>query len=338
VELTPLRYFATIAREGHMTRASRRLGVTQPALSAMLKKLEGEVGATLLHRTGKGVELTEAGRVFLQHAEDALRRVDAGQRAVKQLLGLEAGSIRVGGGATATGSILPGVVSRVRASHPGLRFYVRESGSVQVAEAVLSGELDLGIVTLPVLIAESDELVRVPLVGDELRLIAPPDAPARVGAGTGRVTASARGEGTQRAPRARREREWTRGGGEVVAEGAGGAGAFRWRELVGRPVVGFEAGTAVREMIDRGAAAAGVTLEYVMELRSIEGIVQMVRAGVGVGFVSKFALRGGELGAGLTCRDGALTRRLAIVRRRDREASPATRVFEAALLEWARPQ
>src|SRR6185369_13710000 len=118
-----------IAQHGHMTKAARAVGVSQPALSAMLKKLEGEVGAELLHRTGRGVELTEAGRVFLQHAEDALRRADAGVQAVRELVGLERGSIRVGGGATATTYLLPPVVSAVRRKHPGLRFYLREAGS-----------------------------------------------------------------------------------------------------------------------------------------------------------------------------------------------------------------
>src|SRR5262245_52435876 len=84
VELTPLRYFTVIAATGHMTRAARILGVTQPALSAMLRKLENEVGADLLHRTGRGVELTEPGRAFLRHAEDAVRQADAGARAVRE--------------------------------------------------------------------------------------------------------------------------------------------------------------------------------------------------------------------------------------------------------------
>src|SRR5689334_13904569 len=101
-----------------MTRAARSLSVSQPALSAMLKKLEAEVGAPLLNRTGRGVELTEAGRVFLTHAEDALRRADSGIQAVRQLMGLEAGSIRVGGGATATSYLLPPVVSALRRKHP----------------------------------------------------------------------------------------------------------------------------------------------------------------------------------------------------------------------------
>ena len=149
MELTPLKYFRAIAQAGHMTRAARSLGVTQPALSAMLKKLEGEVGAELVDRTGRGVELTEAGRVFLRHAEESIRRAEAGVEAVRQLVGLEQGSIRIGGGATATTYLLPPVVSAVRKAHPGLRFFIREAGSHAVAAAVLSGELDLGMSPSP---------------------------------------------------------------------------------------------------------------------------------------------------------------------------------------------
>jgi len=269
-----------------MTRAARQLGVSQPALSAMLRKLEAEVGAELLHRTGRGVELTDAGRVFLDHAEDALRRAEAGVRAVRELAGLERGSIRVGGGATATAYLLPPVVSTVRKKHPRLRFYVREAGSTAVAAAVAAGELDLGIVTLPVHHPDAGELLTIPLVEDELRLIVPP-----------------------------RHRLSLRS-------------SFRWKDLMGQGVVAFEAGTAVRQIVDQASLAAGVRLEVVMELRSIESIKQMVAAGIGVGFVSKFALRGGD---GLACRESGLKRRMAIVRRRDRVPSAAVAEFERVL-------
>lgn len=297
MELTPLRYFRAIAAHGHMTKAARALGVTQPTLSAMLKKLEAEVGADLLHRTGRGVELTDAGRVFLGHAEDAVRRADAGLAAVRQLVGLETGSIRVGGGATATTYLLPPVVSAVRKKHPGLRFYVREAGSNAVSAAVRSGELDMGIVTLPLSAVDAPDLLVIPLVEDEFRLI----VPARH-----RLAASVR------------DGKNTRG--------------FRWKDLEGESVVAFEAGAAVREMIDTAAShapAGGVTLRVVMELRSIESIKQMVRAGIGVGFVSRFALSDDE---GLACKDGKLARGLALVRRRDRMPSAAGAVFENELL------
>lgn len=309
MELTPLRYFIAIARAGHMTQAARQLGVTQPALSAMLRKLETEAGAGLLDRTGRGVELTEAGRIFLKHAEESVARADAGLRAVRELVGLQAGSIRVGGGATAITYLLPSAISAVRAAHPGLRFYVREAGSSTVAAAVLSGELDLGIVTLPLKAAESDDLVKLPLVTDELRLL-PPGEP-------------------ETARRPRRVRPAIDAPSAAGLSASIATGTFRFRDLAGVPIVAFEAGTAVRDMIDRAAAAAGVPLNVVMELRSIESIKRMVAAGIGAGFVSRFALGTGE---GLVCRDGKLTRGLAIIRRRDRVPSPAVAEFERVLV------
>lgn len=286
MELTPLRYFRTIANAGHMTRAARILGVSQPALSAVVRKLEEEVGAPLLHRTGRGVELTDAGRVFLRHADDAIRMSERAVQAVRELVGLERGSIRVGSGATATTYLLPPVVSAVRKKHPGLRFYIREAGSSAVAAAVNAGELDLGIVTLPIRPADAEGLASIPLVEDELRLILPPRHPLA------------------------------------------GRSKFRWKDLEGERIVGFEAGSAVREVLDRAAAGAGVALDVVMELRSIESIKSMVAAGVGIGFVSRFALRQGE---GAVCKDGRLVRRMAVVRRKDRTPGPAAAEFEREL-------
>lgn len=289
MELTPLRYFRAIAQAGHMTRAAESLGVSQPALSAVVRKLENEVGAELLHRTGRGVALTEAGRVFLASAEDAIRSADGAVQGVRELVGLERGSIRVGGGATAITYLLPPVISAVRKGHPGLRFYIREAGSSAVAAAVLSGELDLGIVTRPVRLPGAGDLLELPLVEDELRLILPP-----------------------------RHR-------------LAGRRAFRWEDLGGESLVAFEGGTAVRDVIDRAMAEAGISMTTVMELRSIESIKRMVAAGIGVGFVSRFALGAGE---GLACRDaagGRLARELAVVRRRDRVPSPAVAAFERGL-------
>ncbi len=295
MELTPLRQYISICEHGHMTRAAEALGVTQPALSAMLKKLEAEVGADLLHRTGRGVTPTDAGEVFLTHAREAVQRADAGVGAVRELVGLERGSIRVGAGATAVNYILPRVISKVRREHPGIRFQIREAGSSAVAGAVLAGEQDMGIVTLPVALPGSGELMTVGEIRDELRLIVPP-------------------------------------GGRL--EGRRG---FRWKDLAGEPVVAFEAGSAVRSLIDAAAGANGVSLDVVMELRSIESIVQMVEAEVGVGFVSRFALDAEpSAGKGLTCLDGKLTRTLAVVRRRDRVPSHAAAAFERALLAGSR--
>jgi DNA-binding transcriptional LysR family regulator len=283
-----MRQMVAIAEFGHMTRAAESLGVSQPALSAAVRKLEAELGTELFHRTGHGVEPTEAGKVFVEHAQITMRASDKTREAVRSLVGLETGSIRVGAGATATGYLLPSAIHAVRDEYPGLKFSIREAGSSAVAEGVVSGELDLGIVTLPVVHPRGDELMVIREIRDELLLIVP------------------------------------------KGHALDGRKSFRWTDLEGESVIAFEAGSAVRGVIDSAAAAHGVGLAVVMELRSIEAIVQMVRAGIGVGFVSRYGLADG---AGIHCKDGALTRALGVVRRRDRFLSHAAGAFERALLE-----
>jgi DNA-binding transcriptional LysR family regulator len=286
VELTTLRQFVAIAKAGSLTEAARTLGVGQPALSVMLRKLDAEVGTQLTHRTRRGIELSSAGRVFLSHALESLRQAQQGVAAVRELVGLKAGSLRIGGGATAITYILPPAVSTFRREHPGVRFFVREAGSSAVAAAVASGELDLGIVTLPITRADEERLLTTPLATDDLRLIVPDDHAL-----------------------ARRR-------------------SFAWQDLADQPVVAFEQGSAVRELIDRHARNAGVELTVVMELRAIEPIKRMVAAGIGVGFVSRFAL---GPGVGLRCTD-ELARTLALVRSSQRGPSPAADAFQRALL------
>jgi DNA-binding transcriptional LysR family regulator len=287
MELRTMTQMVAIASHGHMTRAAQELGVSQPALSAALRKLEAEMGAALFHRTGHGVELTEAGRVFMEHAKITLRAAEQTTQAVRSLVGLETGSIKVGAGATATGYLLPRAIQAVRDEYPGLRFSIREAGSSSVAQGVISGELDLGIVTLPMDQPREEELMVVREIRDELRLIVPP------------------------------------------GHRLDGKRNFAWKDLQGEAVVAFEAGSAVRSLIDSAASEEGVSLEVVMELRSIESIVQMVNAQIGVGFVSKFGL---PEKAGVRARGGGLMRTLGVIRRRDRFPSPAVGAFERALL------
>ncbi len=287
MDLRTMRYMLMVAEHGHMTRAAEAIGVSQPALSAALRKLESELGAAVFHRTGKGVAVTDAGRVFLEHAAQAVRQAEQGVEAVRELVGLESGSIRVGAGATAAGYLLPAAIRAVQVEHPALRFSIREAGSLAVSQGVVSGELDLGIVTMPLDHPRGEDLMVVRTIRDELRLIVPP-------------------------------------GHRLSARRT-----FRWEDLGGEAVVAFEAESAVRRLIDALAEDAGVGLDVVMELRSIESIVQMVKAEIGVGFVSKYGL---PEGAGLRLAGGAIERRLGVVRRSDRVPSHATAAFERALL------
>ncbi len=286
--LSQLRTFLAIAREGHMTRAATHLHLTQPAVSAQLAKLEEELGQPLFDRTPKGMVLTEAGTTFRSYVERALARIEDGRIALDELIGLQRGSLSVGGGATATTYVLPPVLGRLHEEHSAIRFFVREQSSQQSVEDVLSGELDLGIVTLPVKMplesrAPAAKLEIEPWVEDELRLIVPPEHPLS-------------------------EKD-----------------SFRWAELDDQPLVLFEAGSAVREIIDHRIEEAGIAVDIVMELRAIESIKQMVAQGIGAGFVSQFALASPE--QGLRCVEEPIQRELAVIYRSDRTHSPAARAF-----------
>ena len=216
-----------------------------------------------------------------------MRRADEAVTSVRELIGLESGSIRIGGGATAVAHLLPSVVSAVRRAHPALRFYVREAGSRAVADAVLSGELDLGIVTTPITGPGSDDLMAVAAIQDELMLVVPSDH-------------------------------------ELADQSS-----YTWSSICEDPLVLFEHGSAVRNIIDHASRDSGVSLNVVMEVRSTETIERMVEAGIGPGFISRFALGDKR---GLICRDGRLFRELAVVRRRDRVPSAASAVFEKVLI------
>lgn len=284
MELTPLKSFLEVAREGHVTRAAARLHLTQPAVSAQLAKLEDELGVALFHRTPKRMVLTEAGRLFLAHVEQALRTLSDGQRALAELSGMARGTLSIGGGATATTYLLPPLLGRFHEAYPGIQLFVREQGSQGVVEAVLAGDLDLGVVTLPLDPTRGRPRLHVEVwTEDELRLIVPP--------------------------------------GHALA----GQDRFRWASLQGAPVVLFEAGTSVRDLIDGRLAAAGIEVQIVMELRSIESIKQMVAQGIGAGFVSRYALP--DPRAGLACADRPLTRELALIHRADLALSAAARAF-----------
>ncbi len=173
MEIGPLQSFLVIAREGHLTRAARVRGLSQPAVSAQLSRLEADLGVQLFHRTAKGMTLTEPGELFRSYAEQALLFLDDGREALDALRGLERGALSIGGGATATTYLLPPILRRFHEAHPGIQLFVREQGSAATVADVLAGELDIGVVTPPIDIRK-ERLTEVAWVRDDLRLVVPP--------------------------------------------------------------------------------------------------------------------------------------------------------------------
>lgn len=149
MDIRELRYFVQIARSGSVSAAAHHLNVAQPALSRQLRKLEDELGVTLLDRTGKGVQLTAAGSRFLPQAEaliDQFRQVMASLR--EGPVGF-AGSLALGVAPTSGLLILPEVYRRFRALWPDATLVVREGISTFLEEWLLEGRVDVSLLHNP---------------------------------------------------------------------------------------------------------------------------------------------------------------------------------------------
>lgn len=174
-DLTLLSSFLEVAETGAISRAAERLFVTQPALSRRLQQLEGELGVTLFERTPRGVALTEEGRYLQREARALLERYEHLREGVAAVANLEAGTVRVGGGATAVSFLLPEAIASFQETHPGVLFQVREAGSRDTERDVAAERLELGVVTLPIDPDLATDLDARSLATDKITLVAARD-------------------------------------------------------------------------------------------------------------------------------------------------------------------
>jgi DNA-binding transcriptional LysR family regulator len=144
VELRHLRYFVAVAEELHFTRAARRVHIAQQPLSAAIARLEQQLGVTLLERTTRRVELTEAGEALLEPARAALRAVDEALAAAQAAGRGEAGELAVGLSSGAWYG-LEQLFDALRAEHPALRLHVRQQSTRPLLADVRAGTLDLAV-------------------------------------------------------------------------------------------------------------------------------------------------------------------------------------------------
>ena len=286
MDLTLLRSFLAVAETGAITEAAERIGITQPALSRRLQQLEDHLGVELLVRGRKGAVLTEIGRLVQSEAQGIVARYEQMREMVSSHQRLEGGTVRIGGGATAVSFILPEAIAAFQAAHPRVRFQMREAGSSEIADDVVAGHLELGVVTVPV---RDRELEVTPLTTDRIVLVARADHPL-----------------------ARRRR-------------------VRIQDLADQAFVAFEAGSALRQIIDGKLRDAGVEVNVVMELRSIPAILRMVATTGNLAFVSRLGMQQQADVIEVPVQGLRIERRLAVIARRGVTLSPAARAFTQRL-------
>lgn len=168
VDLRQLRYFQAVAATGRIGEAARQLGVSQPALSIALGKLEREVGVLLLDRDHRGAQLTPAGRELLGAVEQAMNVLEQGRQRIAGLADEPVGRFAIGCPHVLGSYFLPGFVGPFLAAYPGIELVLWTGSSRQVETAVLDREVQLGIVTHP--LAHPD-LVLVDLFRDEVGVV-----------------------------------------------------------------------------------------------------------------------------------------------------------------------
>jgi DNA-binding transcriptional LysR family regulator len=146
--------FRAVAEEGTFTRAAERLHVSQSAVSRQLQLLEEELGTLLLHRTGRGVTLTAPGELLLTTANRINRDLQDVVSQIAATQQLQRGVLKLGAGMTVCLYILPKLLKKIRSMYKNLDLSVVAGSSDDILRMVRSNQLDLALLTLPIVAAD----------------------------------------------------------------------------------------------------------------------------------------------------------------------------------------
>jgi DNA-binding transcriptional LysR family regulator len=149
-ELRQLRHFVAVAEQLHFGRAAAALNMSQPPLSRSIQDLERRLGATLLARSRRKVELTPEGARFLEEAKRVLGQLERAVLEVGRMAAGASGRLRLGFVSLADYGVLPELLKAYKASRPGVSLALREMLSPEQAVALAAGELDFGLLLPPV--------------------------------------------------------------------------------------------------------------------------------------------------------------------------------------------
>src|ERR687896_2205784 len=164
LSLQQLRCFCAALELGSFTAAAEALRVSQPAVAEQIRKLEHALGVDLFVRAGRGVVLTEAGRAFAEHAARTLRAVEDAADSVGELTALRSGTVALGVFGEPSAWRLDQPAAGFLRRHPNVSVRLVGANSCAIAERVRRGELEAGVVLLPI---DDDKLDVRPIVRDE---------------------------------------------------------------------------------------------------------------------------------------------------------------------------
>ena len=168
MEIKGIRYFIAVAELGSISRAAEQLGMVQPALTRHIKQLEDEFGVQLLNRLPRGVQLTAAGREFLEHCRRITEEVSRAKHELTAHGDKPKGSLVFGASPTLGRVLMPTIIEQSMVEFPRIALKVVEARSIRLHDLLLTGELDMAILTNPI---GSHRLNLQPLVSEPLCVV-----------------------------------------------------------------------------------------------------------------------------------------------------------------------
>jgi len=246
METKQLRTFLTIVDTESFTRAGRRLGLSQSAISQQIGALERQLGVKLLRRTGSGAKPSPAGEILVHYARQVVRKIDEAQRVMADFEANGAGALRIGAGGAACHFLLPPILKELRETYPKVDLHVVSGPTQATVERLLEGEIDLGLLTLPVAHAR---LRVLPLGRDELVAIVAPEHP------------------------------WSE------------RRRVQPQDFSDEPLLIYERRSQTHRLVERILLEAGVFPRVGMEMDHLEAVTAMVRDGLGVAVVPRWAIQ-----------------------------------------------
>lgn len=169
MDLKHLNYFVAVAEAGSFTQAARKLHVTQPSLSKMVRLLEEDLGVQLIDRSSKQIELTDAGMTILRSAKHIIQSFERMSSDLEEVVKLKKGTLRLGIPPMVGGYFLPSIIEKFLTHYPEIRLHVIEQGGKSLEHDIIQGELDFGMVILPVKDIERYHIL--PCINEDLRLV-----------------------------------------------------------------------------------------------------------------------------------------------------------------------
>ena len=172
VTLVQLRVIDAVHRHGSVTAAAKELSYTQPSLSHHLARLEAQTGAQLLQKVGRGIRLTEAGRLLAERAAEIIGRVDTATAELATLVGLGAGRVRLAGFGSVMSTLVPDAAALLARRHPGLDLTLTDTHPQDAVRLLREGRIDVALIFRYDDTAPEEHGVRlVHLVDDPLHLL-----------------------------------------------------------------------------------------------------------------------------------------------------------------------